>query len=89
MSRFWSHLIKIQPRFDGTDEEAMINVDSHHWTRLEFDQLPEIPSKKYPSMIVCKTCDALADSNAAEWPCGEAPPPVTLEELARRKPTAK
>lgn len=85
MSRFWTRLLRVVPRFDGTDEEAIANVDSHHWTRLDLSKFSELSGKTFPPLIVCKTCEVLADSNAAEWPCGQSPPAETLEETAAKK----
>lgn len=85
MSRFWEQIIRIQPKFRGTDAEERENVESHDWARWNLaEEYPELSHRDdLPEMVRCQICGVLADSNAATWPCGSAPSPVSMSEFRR------
>ena len=87
MSRFWSRILRFQPTFEGTEEQVKDNIDSHTWHNFRFDSVYSEASD-LPPLVTCKVCGILADSNGASWPCGEAPPDVTLSEWMKRKKPA-
>lgn len=51
--------------FDGTPEERMANVQTHHWV-ADGDE------------IVCLDCDAKIWHVAASYPCGTEPPRIEV-----------
>ena len=88
MSRFWSRILRFQPRFEGSPEQVKENIDSHIWHNFRFsDKYPEL-AEDLPPIVTCRTCGVMADSNAASWPCGAAPPDMSYDDyLKREKPT--
>jgi hypothetical protein len=89
MSRFWSRILRFQPRFEGSEEELRENVDSHVWHNFRFSDVYSEASDDLPPIVTCRVCGIMADSNAATWRCGEAPPEIPYSEwlMKREKPT--
>jgi|DEB0MinimDraft_10_1074344.scaffolds.fasta_scaffold06097_2 hypothetical protein len=84
MSRFWSKIIKIQPKFEGSEEEASANVDSHSWVVIDMGMdHPEVG--EFPPIVQCSECKALADTEKSRWRCGLAPAEMTVEEWMRTR----
>lgn len=84
MSRFWARIIKIQPKFEGSEEEAEANVDSHSWQVVDLGMShPEV--REFPPIVQCSVCNALADTEKSRWPCGGAPPEMSAEDWLRAR----
>jgi hypothetical protein len=85
MSRFWSHILRFQPRFHGTEKQVRANLESHAWHNFRFSDIYPEASEDLPVIVTCRTCKVMADSNAASWACGEAPPDMSYHDYLKRK----
>ena len=84
MSRFWEKILRYTPTFPGTEEEAARNVDSHNWRVFRFHEFYHEASQDWPPIVECEDCGCLADSDRSNYPCGEAPNMVKLEDLRKK-----
>lgn len=84
MSRFWGHIMKIVPSFTGSEAEAKQNFLSHEWRTVDLDF--RFGMTGLGKVVECAICGVLSDTASAHWPCGQAPKPVELNQLEKRRP---
>ena len=89
-ARYWREIIKIVPRFPGSDEDAEENELTHTWVVSDITTEPPEVEVFVPEIVVCKVCAAMADTEQAKYPCGQVPEPVPMAQFLRerKKPTA-
>ena len=80
MSRFWGRIIKMVPPFNGTKEQEAENFLSHTWRTVDLEQRFGVAGMS--KVVECSVCKVLTDTNAATWPCGQAPEPVEFNEIS-------
>ena len=91
MSNFWGKLIRVTPRFEGTDEQRKTNELSHSWHEVHLiDRFREVTDPRL-KVIECRTCGVLATHGAASYQCGAAPEEMPLNEWIEKRgaPTPK
>ena len=90
MSHFWGKLIRLAPRFAGTDSQKQENIASHNWRVVHLiDRFHEVNDARL-KVTECSVCGVLADHGAASYQCGAAPEELPLNEwIERRTPTPK
>ena len=85
MSHFWGKLIRLAPKFAGTDLEKKQNLASHNWRVVHLiDRFHEVKDPRI-KVTECSTCRILSDSELASYSCGTAPSTNSLEDLLREK----
>lgn len=71
-------MIKITIPFEGSDEDRARNQESHVWRVIDLEE--RYGAKGVGKATECQRCKVVADTVAADWPCGKAPNPISLDE---------
>jgi hypothetical protein len=67
ISRTFLGMMKITPRFVGTNDERRANVESHNWKRVDLAERYGYEGAKV--VVMCQDCNVLASGTAAEYSC--------------------
>jgi hypothetical protein len=85
MSHFWGKLVRLAPKFAGTDLEKEQNLASHNWRVVYLvDRFHEVKDPRI-KVTECSICQILSDSELASYSCGTAPITNSLENMLREK----
>lgn len=87
MNRALAKIVKVTIPFNGTPAELAKNQASHVWRVIDMEE--RYGTRGIPRATECQRCKVLAESVASDWPCGQAPTPLSLGEykymLSRKK----
>ena len=78
MSRTLARLARITIPFTGSEQQRKINQASHVWRVISLEE--RYGTRGLPVATECQRCKVVADAAAADWPCGAAPSPLTVDE---------
>lgn len=78
MSRALERIAKITLPFLGSDRERQVNQSSHVWRVVDLED--RFGAKGIPKATECQRCKVLAESEASNWPCGQAPAALSVDE---------
>lgn len=78
MCRSIARIVKIDIPFNGSAKQKSLNLESHTWRVVDLEQRYGV--KNLPKITECQKCKVVADTIPAEWPCGMAPSPISLDE---------
>lgn len=78
MSRALARLARITLPFSGTEQQRATNQASHVWRVVNLEE--RFGARGIPVITECQRCKVVANAAAADWPCGMAPSPLTIDE---------
>lgn len=91
MNRAIEKIAKITMPFIGSNVDKKTNQASHAWRVVDMED--RYGFRGLPKTTECQRCKIVASSEAANWPCGQAPTPLSLDEylhiLKYKKPKSK
>lgn len=78
MSRVRELIARITLPFPGSEKDRQANQSSHIWRVVDLED--RFGARGIPKATECQRCKVIAESEASNWPCGQAPAPLSLDE---------